>query len=144
MARGFMASGSSRTSSTCSKPFSRPAPFTTTWSASSEFPLETAGGDAAMEEGALLLLALLLAANGERVLLRLEVQVVRAEPRDRHADAVRVLVDKLDIVGRIARRIVVERAECVEQRAETVEADGGSVKRSKIEVYHDTSSLKRC
>jgi hypothetical protein len=58
-----------------------------------EFPLETAGGEAAMEEGALLLLALLLAANGERVLLRLEVQVVRAEPRDLCVPKIRFGVD---------------------------------------------------
>ena len=74
--------------------------------------------------------------NGERVLPRLDVQVVRAEARDRHADAVGVLIDELDIVGRVARRIVVVGAEGVEQRAETVEADSGAVKRSKIEMSH--------
>jgi predicted enzyme related to lactoylglutathione lyase len=68
--------------------------------------------------------------------LRLDAQVDRVEARHRHADAVGVLIDEFDIVGRVARRIVVVRVEGVEQRAETVEADGGAVKRGKIEMSH--------
>src|SRR6185437_8356 len=105
-----------------------------------ESALEAARGDAAMEERRVFDLGLLLAANGKSVLLHLDVEVAVAEAGDGHGDAIVVLADPLDIVGRIARGLALEGRERVEQRAEPVEADGGTVKRGKIEVPHVTSS----
>jgi hypothetical protein len=59
---------------------------------------------------------------------------------DGHGDAVVVLTDALDIIRRVARRIAVERAERIEQRAEPVEADGGTIEWGKIVLPHVTSS----
>src|SRR3990170_6726386 len=104
--------------------------------------LEAPRSDAAMEEGAVLLLGPLLAANGKGVLLHLDGEVVVTETGDGHADAILILADPLDIVRRVARSLALERGERVEQRAEPVEADGGAVKWGKIKVPHDTSSLR--
>src|SRR3990170_7806099 len=104
--------------------------------------LEAPRSDAAMEEGAVLLLGPLLTANGKGVLLHLDGEVVLTETGDCHADAILILADPLDVVGRVARSLALERGERVEQRAEPVEADGGAVKWGKIKVPHDTSSLR--
>ena len=99
-----------------------------------ESALEAPRSDAAMQEGGVLLLGALLAANGERVLLHVDGEVVLAETGDGHGDAILVLADALDIVGRVARGIALEAGQRIEQRAEPVEADGGAIKWGKIKV----------
>src|SRR4029079_6585676 len=98
--------------------------------------------DTAMQIGALLDLSLLLATNRERVLLHLDGEVLLAETGDRHADAILVLADALDVVRRVARSVALEGAKGVEQRAEAVEADGCTIKWGKIKAPHVTSSLR--
>ena len=61
-----------------------------------------------MQERGVLLLGLLLAANGESVLLHLDGEVALAEAGDGHGDAILVLADALDIVGRVARGLALE------------------------------------
>ena len=108
MVRGFIASGSSRTRSTCSKPFSRSAPFTTTWSASWNLRSKLRAAMPRCRKVVCSCSVLLLAANGERVLLHLDGEVALAEAGDGHADAILVLADALDIVGRVARSLALE------------------------------------
>ena len=70
-----------------------------------EDALERARRDALVEHLAVLLfLGLLGALDRQRVLFRLDRQVVLAEAGDRDGDAVLVLAGPLDVVGRIARR----------------------------------------
>src|SRR5262245_17810149 len=104
--------------------------------------LEASRGDAAMKKGGVLMLRALLAANGKGVLLHLNGEVALAEASNGHADAILVLADARDIVGRVARGLAVKTGERIEQRAEPVEADSGAIKWGKIEVPHDTSSLR--
>src|SRR4051812_47781402 len=63
-----------------------------------EAALEGAAGDAAIEVGALLLL-LGLAGDHKRVLLDDDLEVVLAEPGDRHGQPVGVFAGVLDVVG---------------------------------------------
>src|SRR5262245_3738341 len=104
--------------------------------------LEASRGDAAMKKGGVLMLRALFAANGKGVLLHLDGEVALAKAGNGHADAILVLADALDIVWRVAWGLAVETRERIEQRAEPVEADGGAIKWGKIEVPHDTSSLR--
>src|SRR5262249_11646652 len=107
-----------------------------------EHALERARRDALVEHLALLLvgLGLLLALDGQRVLLRLDREVVLGKARDRERDAVGVLAGPLDVVGRIGRATV-EARNLVEHREEPVESDGGTIEGSKIERTHGISSL---
>src|SRR5262245_55773961 len=101
-----------------------------------EAPLERAGRDALVEHVAVLavLLGLLVAADRERVLLHLDRQIVLGEAGDRNGHAIGVIVGALDVVGRVAGRSFVEAADLlVEQRKQTVEADGRTIEGSKIE-----------
>src|SRR6185312_1366297 len=107
-----------------------------------ESPLEAPRSDTAMQESGVLLLGLLLAANGESVLLHVDGEVAAAKAGHGHGDAIVVLADALDIVGRVARGLALEAAQSIQQRAEPVEADGGAIKWGKIKVPHDTSSLR--
>src|SRR3954467_13884962 len=109
-----------------------------------EAALERAGRDALIEHLALVLFALLLllAPNGEGVFLGLDRPVVLAKARDRSGDAVGVLAGTLDVIGRISGGRAV-KAGAVEHREQAVEADGGTIERSKIESSHGISSLKR-
>src|SRR5262249_8751664 len=86
---------------------------------------------------------LLRAGIGKVVSLAFNEEDVLAEAGDGHADAILVLADPLDIVRRVARGIALERGECVEQRAEPVEADGGTVKWGKIIVSHSHILLEK-
>src|SRR5262245_26784837 len=104
--------------------------------------LEASRRDAAMEERGVLMLGAFFAADGKGILLHLDGEVALAETGNGHADAILVFADALDIVGRVARGLAVETRERIEQRAEPVEADGGAIKWGKIEVPHDTSSLR--
>src|SRR3954447_16152431 len=109
-----------------------------------EAAFERAGRDALIEHLALVLFALLLllAANGERIFLGLDRQVVLAKARDRNGDAVGVLAGTLDVIGRISGGRAV-KAGAIEHREQVVEADGRTIERSKIESSHGISSLKR-
>src|SRR5262249_15157902 len=106
-----------------------------------EDALERARGDALVEHLALLLvgLGLLLALDGQRILLRLERDVVLGKARDCDRDAVGVLAGPLDVVGRIGRARDGDRP-LVEDREELVESDGGTIEGSKIERTHGISS----
>src|SRR5215470_4834562 len=70
-----------------------------------EDALERARRDALIEHLAavLLVLHLLLALDGQGVLLGLERQLVLTEPGHSYRDAIRVIAGTLDIVGRVAR-----------------------------------------
>src|SRR5262245_12177688 len=107
-----------------------------------EAALERAGRDALIEHLTLLLvtLFLLLAADRERVFLRFDGQVVLGEARNRNRDAIGVLAGPLDVVGRVTRG---RFSDAIEHREQTVEADGGTIKGSKIESSHGISSIKR-
>jgi hypothetical protein len=106
-----------------------------------EAPLERAGRDALIEHLTLLLAGflLLLAADRERIFLRLDRQIGVGKTRDRDRDAIRVLAGTLDVVGRIGRGRAVD-AGAVEHRKQAVEADGGTIEGSKIESSHGISS----
>ena len=87
----------------------------------------------------LVLLGLLLAADRQRVFLRLDRQLGLGEARDRDRDAIVVLAGALDVVGRVARGAV--RRSPIEHREQPVEADGRTIEGSKIESSHGISSL---
>src|SRR6185369_3415905 len=102
-----------------------------------EAPLEVARGDAAVQVLALLVVRLLGAGDGERLLLEVDADLVLGEARHRHRDAVVVLAKPLDVVGRIAGRGLVKPGHRVEQVEKPVEADGGAIEGSKIDGSHD-------
>src|SRR6185369_2557927 len=105
-----------------------------------EAALERAGRDALIEHLTLLLVALLLllAADRERVFLGLDRQLVLRKARNRNRDAIGVIAGPLDVVGRVGRR---RFNGVIEHREQTVEADGGTIKGSKVESSHGISSL---
>src|ERR1700693_4837035 len=108
-----------------------------------EATLEGARGDALVEDVVRsLAVRLLLAADGEGVLLRLDRELLAGEARHRKGDAVGVLAGALDVVGRVSRRRV-HAPERIEERKQAVVADGGTVEGSEIERRHGISSLKR-
>lgn len=100
-----------------------------------EGPLEGARGDALIEHLALLLVLNLrfLAADGQGVLLGLDRQLGLGEAGDREGDPIAVFAGALDIVGRVGRTLTIISRHLVEQRNQTVEADGGTIERGKIE-----------
>src|SRR5262245_53951698 len=107
-----------------------------------EAALEGSGGDAAVQELALLVLGLLLGADGEHLLLDVDVELVLAEAGHRHADPVLVVGEPLDVVGRVGGRAAVDAGYGVEQVEEPVEADGGAIEGGKIDVSHHKSSFR--
>ena len=64
-----------------------------------EAALEGAGGDAAVQVGALGLVNRLAGRDEERAVLDLDAQLVRGEPGDGDRDAVRILGGLFDVVG---------------------------------------------
>src|SRR5262249_26934946 len=93
---------------------------------------EAGAGDAAMQELAVVLRLAELAADDERVLLRGNADVVVTEAGDRHRDAIGVLAEDLDVVGRVGNRALVEAAGRIEQARHPVETDGGTEEGGKI------------
>src|SRR6185437_11931641 len=87
-----------------------------------ETALESAPGDAAMQELRTLGIRLGLALHGQRVVLDGDVDVALTETGDRERDAVRILAELLDVVGRVGDGI--GRRGRLDQTAEPVEADG--------------------
>ena len=81
MRRGFISSGTSRTRSTVSKPFSSLASRDLHVVGQVEALLEGAGGDAAMQELPVLLLRMLVAGDKQSVLLLGDLDLVRREAR---------------------------------------------------------------
>src|SRR5215471_1924121 len=103
-----------------------------------EDALKGAGGDALIEYLAVLLfLGLLGALDRQRVLFRLDRQLVLAEAGNGNGYAVVVLTGALDVVRRVARR----GFEAIKHRKQAVKADGGTVKGCKIERSHGISSI---
>src|SRR5262249_37441957 len=84
----------------------------------------------------LLVLHLLLALDGQGVLLGLERQLVLGEPGHGDRDAISVISGTLDIVGRVAR----SGLEAVEHGEQPVETDGRTIEGSKIESSHGITS----
>jgi hypothetical protein len=113
-------SGISRTRSTCSSPFCRLALV-----GELEATLEGQRGDALIEHvgGLFLGAGLLLTADGQSVLLRLDSKISIGETGDCDRDAIGVLTGPLDIVARIVRRSfhAIELVEHGEQSKPTVE-----------------------
>jgi hypothetical protein len=70
----------------------------------------------------------LLALDGQRIALGFDGKVALGEAGHRHGDAVGISAGALDVVGRIALRIV-GRAKAVQHGEQAVEADGGTVER---------------
>jgi hypothetical protein len=90
--------------------------------------LEGAGGDAAMENLHALRLRMLLAVHEERAFLLDDLDLVRCEARDRHGDAVLIVLNLLDVVGRPSHGL-----DLVEHVEQTVEANRRAVERRKVE-----------
>jgi hypothetical protein len=76
-----------------------------------------------------------LAGDEERVLLDPDVDVVGAEARDRHRQAVGIVAGLLDVVGRIRGNGVGPRR--IDDAHQPIETDGGTEKRGKVESRHD-------
>src|SRR5262249_24990417 len=106
-----------------------------------EHALERARGNTLIEGLALLLLGLrlLVAADRQRALLGLDVQLGLREAGHRYRDAVVVLAGPLDVVGRITRGAV--SGHLIEEGKQPVEADGRTIKGSKIKRTHRISSV---
>jgi len=84
---------------------------------------EGPGGDPTMQDlSALLLVGVLMARDEEGVLFLDEFDLIRGETRESHGDAVVVVADPLDVVGRPVRRSFAARL--VEHVEQPVEADG--------------------
>src|SRR5580704_9816101 len=107
-----------------------------------EATLEGSRGNALVEHlaGLFLGVGLLLAADRQLVLLRLDREISVGEAGDCDRDAIGVLTRPLDIIGRIARHRAFHTAELVEHGKHTVEADGYTVEGSKIECTHSMTS----
>ena len=108
-----------------------------------EAPLERAGRDAAVQELASLVLGLLLAADVESLLLDVDLQLILAEARHRHGNAVLVLAEPLDVVGRVDVGLRLEAGPGAQQIEQAVKADGGAIERGKIDVSHHKSSYQK-
>ncbi len=135
--RGFLASGISRTRSIWSKPVLQARARHLHIIGKLEAAFEGARCDALMQDLALGVLAgLLLAPHRQRVFLAFDGEIVLAEAGYGDGDAIGVFRGPLDIIGRVARRVV-DGGRLVEQREQTVEADGRAIERRKIKVTHN-------
>src|SRR3546814_17679205 len=76
----------------------------------------------------------LAAGDDEAVLLRGDVEFALTEAGDRHHDAIGVLADLLDVVGRIAQGAFL--AHRVQGLKQAVEADGGAIARGTVDGTH--------
>ena len=68
-------------------------------------------------------------------LFHLDLELVLVEAGDRHGDAVLVIAEALDVVGRVS--VGIDAADAVHQLGETVEADRRTVEGSKVELSHE-------
>src|SRR5204863_7059928 len=104
-----------------------------------EDTLERARRDALVEHltAVLVVLDMLLALDGQGVLLGFDRELVLAEAGNRYRDAIGVFAGALDIVGRIAG----SGLEAVEHGEQPVETDGRTIEGSKIESSHGITSL---
>src|SRR5262245_24909957 len=107
-----------------------------------EHALERARGDALIKGLALLLLGprLLVAADRQRVVLHLDLEVRLAKSGNGYRNAIVVLAGPLDVVGRITRGAVVA-SHLIEEGEQPVEANGRTIEGSKIESSHGISSF---
>jgi hypothetical protein len=105
-----------------------------------EHALECARRDALIEHvtALILLLGVFLATDCQRVLFRYDGKLRLVKTGDRDTDAILVFTGPLDIVGRITGSGALEAL--IEQLEKPVEADGGTIKGSKIESSHGISS----
>jgi hypothetical protein len=87
-----------------------------------EVALESATGDAAMQELGAFGLGLGLALNGQGIVLNGDVDVTLTETSDRHGNAVGILAELFDVVGRIGDGF--GGLGGLDQPAEPVETDG--------------------
>ena len=102
-----------------------------------EGALERACGDPAVQEVPLLLVLLVLTArHGERVLARLDGQTGLGEPRHRQRDPVLVLAGLLDVVGRVGRGRLIQPVHGLEEVHHPVEADRAAEQGGCIERFH--------
>src|SRR6266436_3928128 len=79
--------------------------------------------------------------HGEAIFLCLEGKLRLGKSRNRDGNAIRILASPLDIVGRIGWTTL-EAHRLVEHRKQPVKADGGAIKRGKIECTHGISSFE--
>src|SRR5690242_19908946 len=106
-----------------------------------EAALEGAARDAAMEIPGGILVLLGLAVNHELVLLDRDVEIVRAEARHRHGQAISVLAGRLDVVRRVAAGAIDARR-CVGQAHQPVETNRRAEEGREIESVHNHILLK--
>ena len=132
MVRGFIASGTSRTSAIVSRPSARSADSTRTKSASSNLRSKLRLAMPTWRNAALSCRAVLLALHLQHVLLRGDRDLVARETGHGQRDPVAIVGDALEVEGRIIvlRRLASRSLEHVEQ---AVEADrraaiGGQVR----------------
>src|SRR6185437_3585376 len=98
---------------------------------------EGARGDAAVQHFGLvrgILIGDFFALDRQRVLFRDDGELFLGEAGNGDRDAIGIIAGPLDVVGGIAGAAVGGRL--VEQGEKTVEADGGTIKRSKIVGTH--------
>src|SRR5690606_6501229 len=96
--------------------------------------LEITRRDTAMQEVARTLFGLLAAGDFQRVALGFNVDFFTGKARNRHRDPVLVLAHQLDVVRRVARLRITLRI--IEQLGQTIEANGGTIKRGKVKSTH--------
>ena len=98
-----------------------------------EAQLESALGNAAMQEftGFLARTRRLGAFDDEAVLLALDSDIALGETSDRDRDAVGIVADLLDVVGRVGLGLLADKA--IEAAEQPVEADGRAIEGGKIE-----------
>ncbi len=108
-----------------------------------ETALERARGDAVMQIPRLFAFAAgNAAADHQDVGLHRHLQVVLLEPGHGHADAIGVIAQLFDIIGRkLGRGVPVLRL--VEQAVEAVEPDAGAKQGRKVESSHVISSIEQ-
>src|SRR6476660_5146590 len=106
-----------------------------------ESALESSSGNALIEYVAalLFLLGVLLAADGQSVLLGHDRELVLGEAGYRDGDTILVVAGPLDVVGRVPRRGAVEAL--IEHREQPVKADGRTIEGCEIESSHGISSF---
>lgn len=98
--------------------------------------LKGAAGNAAMQEHAVLFIGLGPALDRQGVLLGRDLDIVRAEAGDRHGDAIVVLAQLFDIVGRVAGTGLIGLHGGIHQPRDAVEADSRAKERREVEGTH--------
>ena len=108
-----------------------------------EAALERTAGNAAVQIARAVVLLGDAAFDEQGVFLHRDGDIVLAEAGNRHDDAVGVVGQLLDIVGRIGSRgvaVIVQRR--FQQARNAVETDGGAEQGGQIETGHCTSSFE--